>query len=293
MAYLKGSRVTGLSPKPLDVKGFTQSASEDLEGTYSQHEVLLADAFNVTDNVTISDNLILTKLSDDGEAITLTGNATTTRTISGSGSLEGSTFAQTPNSDMTGMTGVVGSAVTGGAGLSGMTSLGTVTTGTIGSGVIMPAGSVVQVQQMTQSRDARSATSVVEGNSGIGANITTTSTSWVATGLTKTMNIASGNKILMQCAIHDIYHSDSGQSVGFKFMVDDEEVYVITSHSSYLTTAASRATTAAGIFLSKGLSSGNHTVAIYWKVTSGTAGYINGHTTSQSESSLVLQEIQQ
>jgi hypothetical protein len=51
-------------------------------------------------------------LSDDGEAITLTGNATTTRTISGSGSLEGSTFAQTPNADMTGMTGTLGSGVT-------------------------------------------------------------------------------------------------------------------------------------------------------------------------------------
>jgi hypothetical protein len=73
----------------------------------------LADAFNVTDNVTISDNLILTKLSDDGNAITLTGNATTTRTISGSGSLEGSTFAQTPNASLTSMTGVLGSAVTG------------------------------------------------------------------------------------------------------------------------------------------------------------------------------------
>jgi hypothetical protein len=135
MAYLKGSRVTGLSPKPLDVKGFTQSASEDLEGKYSQHEVLLADAFNVTDDVTISDNLILTKLSDDGNAITVTGDATTTRTISGSGSLEGSTFAQTPNASMTGMTGVVGSAVTGGAGLTGSTSLGTVTAGTLGTGV--------------------------------------------------------------------------------------------------------------------------------------------------------------
>jgi hypothetical protein len=107
MPFLKSSQITGLSPKPIDVTGFTQSASEDLEGTYSQHEVLLADAFNVTDNVTISDNLILTKLSDDGNAITLTGNATTTRTITGSGSLEGSTFAQTPNASLTGMTGTV------------------------------------------------------------------------------------------------------------------------------------------------------------------------------------------
>ena len=141
MPYLKSSQVTGLSPKPIDVTGFTQSASEDLEGTYSQHEVLLADAFNVTDNVTISDNLILAKLSDDGEAITLTGNATTTRTIAGSGSLEGSTFAQTPNASLTGMTGVVGSAVTG----RGITS-GTITGGTITGGVTFPVGHIVQMK---------------------------------------------------------------------------------------------------------------------------------------------------
>jgi len=141
MAYLKGSRVTGLSPKPLDVKGFTQSASEDLgDRLYSEHEVLLADAYKIVGDVTISDNLILTKLSDDGNAITVTGDATTTRTISGSGSLEGSTFAQTPNASMTGMTGVVGSAVTGGAGLTGSTSLGTVTAGTLGTGVTGGSG---------------------------------------------------------------------------------------------------------------------------------------------------------
>jgi len=67
--------------------------------------------------VTISDNLILAKLSDDGNAITVTGNATTTRTIAGSGSLEASTFAQTPNVSLTGMTGAIGSGITGGSGL--------------------------------------------------------------------------------------------------------------------------------------------------------------------------------
>ena len=139
MPYLKSSQITGLSPKPIDVTGFTQSASEDLEGTYSQHEVLLADAFNVTDNVTISDNLILAKLSDDGEAITVTGNASTTRTISGSGSLEGSTFAQTPNASLTSMTGVLGSAVTGSP------TLTTPALGTPASGVVTNLSGVLPV----------------------------------------------------------------------------------------------------------------------------------------------------
>ena len=184
MAYLKGSRVTGLSPKPIDVTGFTQSASEDLEGKYSQHEVLLADAFNVTDDVTISDNLILAKLSDDGNAITLTGNATTTRTISGSGSLEGSTFAQTPNASMTGMSGVVGSAVTNNAGVaSGVIS--SAVTGTLGSGVTFPAGHVLQCLSKFWG-EPLSSTSKASANS-----FTTFGDLWIA------ITPASGNKVLI------------------------------------------------------------------------------------------------
>ena len=123
MAYLKSSQITGLSAKDVDVKGFTQAASINLgDRLYSEHEVLLADAYNITGDVTISDNLILAKLSDDGNAITLTGNASTTQTISGSGSLEGSTFAQTPNASLTGMTGEIGSAVTGSPAITGFNS---------------------------------------------------------------------------------------------------------------------------------------------------------------------------
>ena len=157
MAYLKGSRVTGLSPKPLDVTGFTQSASEHLEGTYSQHEVLLADAFTITDDVTISDNLILAKLSDDGEAITLTGNATTTRTIAGSGSLEGSTFAQTNNASLVGMTGLLP--------LSGFS-----------------AGMIIKCHDVTIGSGSITTYSASE--------------TFQASGITKTISFTAGNKIL-------------------------------------------------------------------------------------------------
>jgi hypothetical protein len=131
MAFLKSSQITGLSAKDVDVRGFTQADSINLgDRAYTEHEVLLADAYSITGDVTISDNLILAKLSDDGEAITVTGDASTTRTISGSGSLEGSTFAQTPNASLTGMTGTLDNSVQ-----DNVTRLGTVTTGSIGSGV--------------------------------------------------------------------------------------------------------------------------------------------------------------
>ena len=136
MAFLKSSQITGLSAKDVDVRGFTQADSINLDGSYTDHEVLLADAYNIKGNVTVSDDLILSKLSDDGNAITITGD-TTTRTISGSGSIQGATLAQTPNANLTGMTGELGSAVTGG---SGLTALGTVTSGTLASGTSLNWG---------------------------------------------------------------------------------------------------------------------------------------------------------
>ena len=85
MAFLKSSQITGLSAKDVDVRGFTQADSINLgDRAYTEHEVLLADAYSIVGDVTVSDNLILSKLSDDGNAITITGD-TSTRTISGSG----------------------------------------------------------------------------------------------------------------------------------------------------------------------------------------------------------------
>ncbi len=91
--------------------GIQQQTSADLSGTYAYHQLMLSDAFTVAGDVTISDNLVLAKLSDDSNAITIS-NDTSTRTITGTGSLEASTLAQTPNASLTGMTGTVGSGVT-------------------------------------------------------------------------------------------------------------------------------------------------------------------------------------
>ena len=120
-----GGNFTG----PVKFKGgVQQQATQNLAGTYSNHKIMMSDAFTVTDNVTISDNIVLAKISDDGEAITLPTDDTT-RTIEGSGSLETSTIAATPNSTLTGMTGTIGSDVV----TTNITKLGTVTEGTFNS----------------------------------------------------------------------------------------------------------------------------------------------------------------
>ena len=97
----------------LDDINFTdQPTNMDISGTIDKHTMRLADGVTVVGDVTLSDNLILSKISDDGNAITLTNDGST-RTIEGEGgSVEASTLTQTPNASLTGMTGEIGSAVT-------------------------------------------------------------------------------------------------------------------------------------------------------------------------------------
>ena len=107
----------------LDDISFTdQPTNLNLTGTYDKHTMRLADGVTVVGDVTISDNLILSKISDDGNAITLT-NDSSTRTITGTGSLEASTLTQTPNASLTGMTGTIGSGVTIGSAVTGGSAL--------------------------------------------------------------------------------------------------------------------------------------------------------------------------
>ena len=111
MAYLRKSQVTGLSPRGIDLNTITTPAGARINGDITSHTLKMADTFTVVDDITISDNLILAKVSDDGDDLILTSDNVSDRTIEGSGSIEGSTIAQTPNASLTGMTGELGSAV--------------------------------------------------------------------------------------------------------------------------------------------------------------------------------------
>ena len=100
------------SDEALTVNGsFKQLTNRNLSGTYSSHELFIADGFTLTGNITVNETVALTKLSDDGASITLTTDGNS-QTITGSGSLEASTIAQTPVTSVTGMTGTVGNSVT-------------------------------------------------------------------------------------------------------------------------------------------------------------------------------------
>jgi hypothetical protein len=110
-----------------DINFTDQPTNMDITGTIDKHTMRLADGVTITGDVTISDDLVLSKISDDGNAITMTNDGSS-RTITGSGSIEASTLSQTPNQSLTGMTGTIGSAVTNNAGVASGT-IGSVVTG--------------------------------------------------------------------------------------------------------------------------------------------------------------------
>ena len=153
----------------LDDISFTdQSTSVNVSGNIDKHTMRLSDEVVIDGDLNITDNLILSKISDDGNAITLTTDGST-RTIEGAGgSLEASTLTQTPNASLTGMTGEIGSAVTGSPNLNLSNS-----TGSIGSAVTGFTG----IKEFDQWRitsgfagDANPITSNYERNDGHGSS---------------------------------------------------------------------------------------------------------------------------
>ena len=168
----------------------------NITGVINKHTMRLAEGVTVTGDVTISDNLILSKISDDGVGITLT-NDSSTRTITGSGSIEASTLAQTPNASLTGMTGTVGSGVTGSPNL----NLGNAT---------FPAGHVIQTKVKSISLATGSNSFCTAAPAGAAINVNSQNlevTSFSAT---------SGNHILVNysCGSQDNTNSSNNGLLG-------------------------------------------------------------------------------
>ena len=110
-----------------------QQTSINLSGTYSTHQLLVADAYALTGDVTINDNLILGKLSDDGNDILIEGNYTFTTT--GAGKIEAG-YISSSGISADSLTGTLGSGV----------SIGSEVTGTLGSGVSFPTGKFIPLK---------------------------------------------------------------------------------------------------------------------------------------------------
>ena len=115
----------------------SEPGSVELEGgTYNQDRLYNSSTATVTGDITLTNNLVLARITDKGNNVTLTSDGTT-RTITGSGKIESGNIVTTLPGNFTGMTGEIGSTVTGSPNLN-------LTTGSIGSDVTFPAGHVIQ-----------------------------------------------------------------------------------------------------------------------------------------------------
>ncbi len=122
------------------------TTAQELSGTYTggTERLYFNDLYTLTGNVTIQENahLALGTIADK-DVLVEANTGSTERTITGEGTLESGELLKSKETDLTGMTGELGSTVTGSPAITGV---GTLTSGTIGSGVTFPAGHVLQVK---------------------------------------------------------------------------------------------------------------------------------------------------
>ena len=193
MAYLRKSvsSVTGVvTTSDIGLK-LNTPAIGNLAGTISTQQIQLADAFTLTGDLTVNDDLFLGKVQDDGTGQSIDGAG---KTITGTGSITmGSAVAQT---SVSGMSGVLDSAVTGGVGLFTSSNLASAT---------FPTGHVVK---------------------SVGANYTTAAlvtcyNVWADTGLTATLaDGTSGNDVYVHASLCCSSTNIGGNTVHFRLMRD-------------------------------------------------------------------------
>ncbi len=137
------------------------TTTQNLSGTYSTERMYLNDSYTLTGDVTITGHLALGTIADADVVIT---QDSTERTITGSGTLESGDLLHRPDtSDLTGMTGELGSAVTGSPNL----NLGNAT---------FPAGHVIH---MKHKQYAGTTASMTSGTVDTMVEITLTSAEYV------------------------------------------------------------------------------------------------------------------
>ena len=235
----------------------SNTATQNITGTYSENRLYTSDAYTLSGNATINSELILSTVKPNTDVVLTAGGA---YTITGTGVLSGGTmFAQ--QKDLTGMTGELGSAVIGAPALTG---LGTVTSGTynasIGSTATFPAGHIIQY---------------VPGSIGSGTSGTTSETFQVS-DVTTTITFTAGNYIYANGVIN-IYRSGGADDIGCQGQLSTDDSAGTTGnfgnivvHYSYTTDSVHpRGRTSQPVFGRIQPSGTSVTVRIKWRAENG------------------------
>ena len=103
---------TEIAEGALSSSALQNTTNHNLTGTYAESRMYTSDAYTLTGDTTVNANLVLSSVKGDDSDITLTTDSTT-RTITGTGKLEGGALIPKREVSVTGMTGELGSVVTG------------------------------------------------------------------------------------------------------------------------------------------------------------------------------------
>jgi len=121
----------------------SNTANQNISGTYSENRLYTSDAYTLSGNATINSHLTLSSVKPTADVVLTASGA---YTLTGTGVLSAGSLLAKERTDLTGMTGELGSTVTG---TPAITGLGTVTSGTLGSGVSFPSGHITNVFRFT------------------------------------------------------------------------------------------------------------------------------------------------
>ena len=106
------------------------TANQNISGTYSESRLYTSDTYTLSGNATVNSHLTLSSIKPTADVVLTAGGA---YTLTGTGVLSGGSVVAKANTDLTGMTGEIGSVVTGSPNL----NLGNAT---------FSAGSILQIQ---------------------------------------------------------------------------------------------------------------------------------------------------
>ena len=87
----------------------SNTANQNISGTYSENRLYTSDAYTLSGNATVNSNITLSTVKSTGDVVLTAGGA---YTITGTGVLSGGSLLAKERSDLTGMTGTIGSGVT-------------------------------------------------------------------------------------------------------------------------------------------------------------------------------------
>ena len=88
----------------------SNTATENISGTYSENRLYTSDAYTLSGNSTINSHITLSSVKPNSDVVLTADGA---RTITGTGTLSGGSLFAPQRVTLTGMTGELGSAVTG------------------------------------------------------------------------------------------------------------------------------------------------------------------------------------